>query len=800
MIHPVALCLGAFVVYAKQVQSICVKTFGVFAPLRETWGMMLIITWGSEMKRLLFLIVCVGIWVNSAHADPGGRVAGTVVDRETGDPIPNANVIVVGTPFGASVDAQGRYAFSELPEGVYLIRASRVGYHTDARPGVVVRSGRAASLDFRLERIPLPAPEIVVTAARREQTSRMTSATVDVVSAAEMVRRGVVTFDRAMEYVPGVVVHRSSQLTANAVSIRGACDLRGGGIGNRVLLLMDGRPAIAGDTGGADWSLLPVDVVERVEVVKGPFSALYGSNAMGGVVNLITRSAGGAGRTRIRMDGGFFGRPPEEMRYREGRSLFGNAGATRSGRVSRVGYLFHISGGRSEGHRQNSDFTMQNGYAKARYASPGGTDLTAAVAIGRMERGYPHTWRNDPSRYPYLFPLEVAPHHGNDRQEKRILSWDLRVDRPIGTHSKLSTRIYRQENRSRSLLNPDGRTDDLYEFPPGFRLDSDASGTGGAVQIDAWNLPGGYWIFGADARREEVYGQPDSILYGRRRAEGAALFAQTELVLQDDLNLSVGARCDWRWTQSRCEGQFSPKVGIAWRPDASTTLRASMARAFRSPSLAELYLKREINAGLWFRHNPRLRAERVHISGEIGVRREVEGRAALDVTAFLYEFRDMVFWRRLSSAEYQAVNLNRARMSGLEVAVEMRRVGGSFGRIGYALLNARDLSPDRSDDALPYKPRHTGHVALGYRRPPVEIDAGLRYVGEVEEVVFYPNDRPEAFYTVDARLEWVISDLSDHRRIALSFLINNALDRQYEEMARYRMPGRSFSTQMTMEW
>jgi len=78
----------------------------------------------------------------------------------------------------------------------------------------------------------------------------------------------------------------------------------------------------------------------------------------------------------------------------------------------------------------------------------------------------------------------------------------------------------------------------------------------------------------------------------------------------------------------------------------------------------------------------------------------------------------------------------------------------------------------------------------------------LRYVGAIKEVVFYPNDRPEAFYTVDLRLEWTISDPSGWHggRTALSFRVNNALDRQYEEMARYRMPGRSFSLRLTTEW
>ena len=748
------------------------------------------------MKRFLLLTICVVASVGLARAESVGRIVGAVLDRETGESITGATVVLVGTAFGASAGPQGRYELSELPEGVYTIHASRIGYLSEARSGIIVASEEEVSLDFRLERISLTAPEVVVTAARREQTARRTSATVSVVTGAEIARRGAVTFDRAVEHIPGVLVHRASELSANAVSIRGASDLRGGGIGNRVLLLIDGRPAITADTGGANWSLLPVDIIHRVEVVKGPFSALYGSNAMGGVVNLITKSAGGAGRTQVRIEGGFFGTPPEWMRYREGRSFFGSAGATRTGHLGQVGYLIHISSGSSAGYRQNSGFVLHNGYAKATYTLPGGTAVTGSVAAGTMERGYPHTWQTA------LLPLEVASNHINDRQEKGIFTWDLKASRSAGARAKLSARIYRQSDRSRSLLNPDGRTGDPNEFPPGFRLDTDGWGTGGSLQIDVWDMVGCYWILGGDARREAVYGRPDSVMYGKEHADGTALFVQAERTLRDDLDLSVGARLDERWIRGRREGQLSPKVGIAWRLDESTLLRASMGRAFRSPSLAELYLKREVNSGILFRRNPELKAERVHLSAEVGARREMGARGALDLTTFLYEFRDMVFWQWLGGTEYQAVNLNRAWISGVEAALQMQSMWGAFGRVGYAFLHARDLSPGRSDDTLPYKPRHTGYAVLGYRHDPVTTDLGLRYVGEIEEVVFYPNDRPEAFYTVDLRLEWTISEEPawPGGRTALTFRVNNALDRQYEEMARYRMPGRSLSVRLATEW
>ncbi|MCB0627341.1 MAG: TonB-dependent receptor plug domain-containing protein, partial [Saprospiraceae bacterium] len=84
-----------------------------------------------------------------------------------------------------------------------------------------------------------------------------------------------------------------------AFSIRGASEVAGGGIGNRVLLLIDGRPALSPESGGALWNLVPLNSVERIEVVKGAYSSLYGSSAMGGVINVITHKPEAEPLTRV---------------------------------------------------------------------------------------------------------------------------------------------------------------------------------------------------------------------------------------------------------------------------------------------------------------------------------------------------------------------------------------------------------------------------------------------------------------------------------------------------------------------
>ena len=109
-----------------------------------------------------------------------------------------------------------------------------------------------------------------------------------------------------MSTVQGVTVFKTSGINVQSLSIRGSSDVAGGGIGNRVLLLLDGRPSLTGDSKGALWSLIPISIIERTEVVKGAFSSLYGSSAIGGVVNVITKKPTYKPFTSVNFNYGFY--------------------------------------------------------------------------------------------------------------------------------------------------------------------------------------------------------------------------------------------------------------------------------------------------------------------------------------------------------------------------------------------------------------------------------------------------------------------------------------------------------------
>ena len=728
-----------------------------------------------------------------ACAQATGRIAGRVMERDGKTPLANVSVVVVDTPFGTLTDERGYYIIEAVPEGTYTVRALRVGTAPGSASDVRVRAGATTILSFQLRKEPIRGADIVVTAARREQTALRTSATVEVIAGDQMRARGMRSLDQALETLPGVTLNRSSGAAVNAVQIRGTSDVRGGGVGNRVLLLIDSRPAISPDTGGAFWNLLSTGIVDRVEVVKGAFSALYGSNAMGGVINVITKSATDVDKTRVRLRYGMHSRPPAWMRITERRSALSTVEVSHSAPVGNGGYFFLLGRDTSDGVRQNGDSTRLNFFGKWTHRFQPGRLLSVAAGRNVLERGYPHSWNS------MLHPLDVKPEYRNDRQKKR----DWNVDVAFQSASGISGKLYFYENRSESLMNPDGRTDD--DFPPGYSVTSTADRLGSIVQMDRRVAERHQVIVGMDASTDWVNAQPEDVSYGRHRVHSAAGFVQDEIALGGKGKATLGVRYDVRKVGNHPgTGRWSPKAGWSWNVFEPTTLRCSIGRAFRDPSLAEMYIKREMGGGIRFELNPSLHAETLS-SAEIGLKHRIRDVAVLDVVVFRYDMKDMIFWQEIEKGTlFKAINLSKAGMQGAEFSFHTRRWKGFRYDLSYSYLNAEDRTPGRKEhpdlpepmqnDTLPYKPKHTLHLTVDYRLGAWRMQGNFRYVSEIEEVVFYPFDAPDAFRVLDLSTSYKPADW-----ITLRFQIKNAWNEQYEEMARYRMPGRSYIMEWVME-
>ncbi len=216
------------------------------------------------------------------HRPTDANVFGHVIAAETGEHLPYATVAIKGTTIGCAADGTGHYRLHNLPEGDHIIVVSAVGYRTVEFP-FTAKSRSNREINFTLVESTLVVDEVVVSATRNETNRRTSSTVVNVASAKLFEGTAAANLSEAMSFQSGLRIE-------NTCGNCGAPQLRINGLeGQYSQILLDSRPIFSSLAGVYGLDLMPVAMVERVEVIRGGGSALFGSSAIGGVVNIITK-------------------------------------------------------------------------------------------------------------------------------------------------------------------------------------------------------------------------------------------------------------------------------------------------------------------------------------------------------------------------------------------------------------------------------------------------------------------------------------------------------------------------------
>ncbi len=243
-------------------------------------------------------------------ADTAGKLAGSIVDKETGEILPGANVLIDGTNLGGASDEEGDFYILNIPPGQYTIKAIYVGYHTLAIENVFIRSDLTTQIEFELESETIETPTITVV-AKRELIQKDLTSTRRVTTREEMITTpGMESTADIFKLRTGVVpdyfpvrlnVGEGTQIQIRDESLKNI-HVRGGR-GGEVLFLVDGMPVTHPLYAGRDVLNLNIQEVEQVELLTGAFSAEYGE-AQSGVVNITTRKGGSrmSGGVEYKMD------------------------------------------------------------------------------------------------------------------------------------------------------------------------------------------------------------------------------------------------------------------------------------------------------------------------------------------------------------------------------------------------------------------------------------------------------------------------------------------------------------------
>ena len=224
--------------------------------------------------------LCVVLSAQAQETD--AHIYGHVIDKTTGEHLPYIVVMLKGTTIGVTTENTGHYMIRNIPEGSFTVEVSAIGYKTQTRE-IKVRKGRSYEVNFTLEEDYVQIDGVIVSATRSETTRRMSPTLVNVVGMDTYNKTNATTVAQGLAFQPGIRVENNCQNCGfQQVRINGLD-------GQYTQILIDSRPIFSALAGVYGIEQLPANMVDRVEVMRGGGSALFGSSAIAGTINIITK-------------------------------------------------------------------------------------------------------------------------------------------------------------------------------------------------------------------------------------------------------------------------------------------------------------------------------------------------------------------------------------------------------------------------------------------------------------------------------------------------------------------------------
>jgi iron complex outermembrane receptor protein len=525
-----------------------------------------------------------------------GTVKGKIIDKADGEGVYGASVTVAGTTIGTATDMNGNFTLSGVPAKQQKIAVSIVGY-ASASKVVSVGAGQTAIVNLSLGQTTIMASEVVVGAALYKQDRLDVPTTTNVVSAEKIKEEPNPSLDKTLETVPGVNINRSSGYSASTVQIRGSNTFQGGGIGTRVAAFYDGIPLSTPETGGIVWTNINMNSANRMEVVKGASTTLYGSGAMGGVVNVYGYLPDKF-EVKAGVSGGFYDAPPssDQSVYRDGYTpWFWNSYVGIGDKTGKLSYNLLYTHSDDDGYRDNSQTLLNDVKLKARYDIDAKQYVQLSASYNETEAGYVSTWPYEVTAsfdgFPVVPPtVTFVPFperaydlanwvYTDDIVKRKDVLTGLNYVNMLSDKLTLDTRLYYTYNKYRINYNP---TDEEQEFgfifnvpnpaftpdfthgPPFFPYpftvydresgefnENRSSRYGAGIKLD-WRINDNHrMLFGIDGNivnaesTQYAADLPSPGEFGEIQEKNFAAFVQDEWKITDKLTALLSLRYDW---------------------------------------------------------------------------------------------------------------------------------------------------------------------------------------------------------------------------------------------------------------
>ncbi len=644
-----------------------------------------------------------------------GSVNGRVTDGRSGQGLPGVNIQIQGSSNGTTTDLEGYYKLEGLSPGEYTFSFSMMGYARLNKKRVAVILDVPIQLSVQLKSNVLASPQVVVTSSRKEQDILESPFSVSAIGPREIEAKAVVSMIDILSYESGVS------------TIKGQLNIRGTsgytmGAGTRSLLLLDGIPMLGSAAGNVTWATIPTSEVDRVEIVKSGGSALYGSSAMGGVVNIITRNAPLQPETRISTKIGVYSHPRiDEWRWREKRGLLYNTEISHSRSIGNHAFWIRAQKRDDDGFMELNWEEAINISAKLKLNF--GNAHSAAIFINVLDdkAGLTSIWKSSAN------PFEAPEGSSRDGTQGRKVV--------LNGHYNY---VYSQDMVIKTKGSAYWNTWDGFGADPNY---SDENRFYEEVQASKnWtsNLTS---IFGLTMQQNKVNAQ----IFGDHTSASFATFLLMEKRLHQ-FTLSAGSR----WEAYQVDGKsqddvFTPQLAINWKPTPWLGLRISTGKGFRVPTVAEMFTtaRRSI---FTVEPNPDLISE-TSINREFGLTL-LTGQLGfldllkLDAAIFHNRFENFIEPIPDSDAVIHFQNIADARIMGLEVGLGLSAFNNLLDyKSAFTVLDPMETdSKGKILDTLSYRHRYHWINTMGIHYWGMDASIEYRYLSRMESVELFEEN------------------------------------------------------------
>jgi iron complex outermembrane receptor protein len=721
------------------------------------------------MKYLLIILFGLNLYA--------AKISGIILD-DNQKPIIGTSISIEGTKYGAIAKNDGSFIISGLKNNNYSLLISSVAYIATKEKVDLINSD-SIYLKIVLKENVLRTGEVVVSANKRIQAVQEIPISTSIIQSEDLEIRQMNSLEYALEYVPGV------QVTRDNVSIRGSSGFSYG-VGSRVALLIDGFPMLAADNGDLKMDALPLFNLKQIEVVKGAGSALYGTSAIGGVVNVLTEDIPEEFQTKYRVYSGAYTplnyddwNPGGEPRINSGFDI------STSNRFGDLGILLNVGFVDEDSYRIYDKKQLFNSFLKMDYKINENSKLLLNTNISLSENDNWAFWRN--AENPFL-PSDTAFFDEN-RISSDKYSMFLGYDQIFNENNFMNLRagvFYTEYYNHYENTHPEYRASEAFAYSILPQFNSKLSSSL-------------FMTYGLDLRLNRV----NSVVYDGNTYQNI-LAAYTQLEYQhpnQDINITGGLRYDFEDNNDTSQAfQFSPKLGITCSPIENITFRTSGGGGFRAPQIAERYA--QINfQGIFVSPNPNLIPER-SFSFEVGTtldNRSKDFPLYLDFAFFQNSLEDLIepTFDIPNGGDIVFQNISSARIRGLELVFKSM----IFGFIGIELsgtyVDPINLTENR---ALPFRSKYLSKnrviIPFGDIRFETDyrfnskmdrIDERLESLGIVEDASFI-NEA----HVFDMRLAYNLDSIIN-QKLSVTLNIFNVFNYYHTQMVGNMAPTRQIN-------